>query len=140
VNIYVRALILTSIFPQLSGTWEARSSKPQRNKKKRKFPKNPVRYIPKRTYAYCPVSSMDPILSFLYTLVAQPSPTIHLPLLEFPKPYLYLSLELDAIKFCLGRRFMSTKSGFIGLAPPEAKPGDTVAILVGAPVPHILRK
>jgi hypothetical protein len=35
---------------------------------------------------------------------------------------------------------MTTKSGFIGLAPPEAKPGDIVAILVGAPVPLILRK
>jgi hypothetical protein len=33
-----------------------------------------------------------------------------------------------------------TNSGLISLAPPEAKPRDIVAILVGAPVPHILRK
>jgi hypothetical protein len=89
---------------------------------------------------YCQVRSPDPILSsFLYTLAAQPSPTLHLPSWESSeqtKP----ELSLDAMKFCLGRRFMTTKSGFIGLAPPEAKPRDIVTILVGAPVPHILRK
>ena len=33
-----------------------------------------------------------------------------------------------------------TKSGLLGLAPPLAIPGDIIAILLGAPVPHVLRK
>lgn len=85
---------------------------------------------------YCHLPRNPILSSFLDTLTAQPSPTLHLPSWEFSEPY----LSLDAIKFCLGRRFMMTRSGFIGLAPPETKPRDIVAILVGAPVPHILRK
>jgi hypothetical protein len=48
--------------------------------------------------------------------------------------------KLENLKFSVGRRLLVTKKGSLGLAPPAAKPGDIVAVLVGAPVPHVLRQ
>jgi hypothetical protein len=47
--------------------------------------------------------------------------------------------KLEDLKFSAGRRLLVTKMGSLGLAPPAAKPGDVVAVLIGAPVPHIIR-
>ncbi|KAH7070791.1 heterokaryon incompatibility protein-domain-containing protein, partial [Paraphoma chrysanthemicola] len=38
-----------------------------------------------------------------------------------------------------GRRIITTKTGYLGLAPAETRPGDTVAILYGCRYPVILR-
>jgi hypothetical protein len=45
----------------------------------------------------------------------------------------------ESLRFISGRRIMATETGFIGLAPPNAKPTDIVCIFLGAPVPIILR-
>lgn len=37
-------------------------------------------------------------------------------------------------------RFMVTERGYIGLAYPSAMPGDKVTLLLGAPVPLVLRE
>ena len=49
-------------------------------------------------------------------------------------------VRLDALKFCRGRKFFITQGGSIGLAPIDSSPGDIIAVLLGAPVPHLLRK
>lgn len=41
---------------------------------------------------------------------------------------------------CLGRRFFVTSKGSFGLGPEGTKIGDNVCVLLGAPVPFILRK
>lgn len=33
-----------------------------------------------------------------------------------------------------------TTNGLVGLAPPQALPGDIIAIFLGAPIPQVLRK
>jgi hypothetical protein len=38
-----------------------------------------------------------------------------------------------------GRRLITTKTGYLGLAPAESRPGDTVAVLYGCNYPVILR-
>lgn len=53
------------------------------------------------------------------------------------KLYMFTS---DRLKFSLGRKFMMKSNGSVGLVPPKAKPGETVAILIGAPIPQIFRK
>ena len=42
-------------------------------------------------------------------------------------------------KYALGRSFFITKKGYMGLAPPDARPGDAVAVLFGSKVPFVLR-
>jgi hypothetical protein len=44
------------------------------------------------------------------------------------------------MKFCLDRKLLIPKPGFIGLAPLEVKSGDIVAVLIGATTPHVFRK
>ncbi|KAK4664764.1 uncharacterized protein QC763_506470 [Podospora pseudopauciseta] len=46
----------------------------------------------------------------------------------------------DTLKFCYERKLFLTHSGALGLGPPDLLQGDTVAVLLGAPVPHILRR
>ena len=45
----------------------------------------------------------------------------------------------DMIASLVGRRMVLTRSGYLGLAPGTAEPGDCVAIVKGAKVPLILR-
>ncbi|KAF2444027.1 HET-domain-containing protein [Karstenula rhodostoma CBS 690.94] len=44
------------------------------------------------------------------------------------------------IKYALGRRFFISEDGYFGLAPPNARKGDRVAVLYGAETPFILRR
>lgn len=44
------------------------------------------------------------------------------------------------IKYALGRRFFVSEDGYFGLAPPDARKGDQVAVLYGSEIPFILRK
>lgn len=44
------------------------------------------------------------------------------------------------LKFSRERRFMLTNHGRMGLAPPEARTGNEVCVLLGAPVPCVLRE
>jgi hypothetical protein len=96
--------------------------------------------------AYSHKSTRSETLYSLWdTLLARPSSILHLPSLDLsrlrgPPLIQYHFAQWDSMKFCLGRKFLITKTGSIGLAPPEAKPGDNVAVLVGAPTPHVLRK
>jgi len=50
---------------------------------------------------------------------------------------------LDALRYtvqCLDRRvFITTRTGYVGLAPVETRPGDVVAILLGCRWPLVLR-
>lgn len=48
--------------------------------------------------------------------------------------------KIEDLKFCLGRRLIATSTGLLGLAPAATQTGDLVVVLLGAPVPHILRK
>ena len=50
------------------------------------------------------------------------------------------SKYLDAVlHFCAGRSFITTKEGYVGLAPKAAKPGDQICVLLGCSVPIVLR-
>ncbi|KAI9641390.1 hypothetical protein NHQ30_010192 [Ciborinia camelliae] len=42
-------------------------------------------------------------------------------------------------KLIRGRRFIELESGYIGLGPPDAMPGDEICILLGSKVPMIFR-
>ncbi|KAI1213864.1 heterokaryon incompatibility protein-domain-containing protein [Annulohypoxylon truncatum] len=44
------------------------------------------------------------------------------------------------LRSCVGRRFFITKRGFIGIGPACMKAGDLVAVILGVPVPFIIRK
>lgn len=46
----------------------------------------------------------------------------------------------ELIQYALGRRFVITKSGHFGLAPPAAEVGDKIALIQGADVPFVIRK
>jgi len=89
-------------------------------------------------YASHKSTDSEMLYSFWNTIHARPSPSLQLTSGEILQST-YLS-KWDGMKFCPGRKLLVTKTGFIGLAPPEAKPGDIVAVLIGAPTPHILRK
>lgn len=41
---------------------------------------------------------------------------------------------------CANLRFFRTVKGYIGVSHPNARPGDTVAVLLGAPIPLVLRE
>ena len=43
-------------------------------------------------------------------------------------------------EYALGRRFIITEKGYMGLAPPECEEGDKIAILFGSDVPFVLRR
>jgi hypothetical protein len=83
---------------------------------------------------------VDPTSNILWpTIRAQPSTTLELTPNELAKREA-CPVTVDGLQFCLGRIFLMTKSGLVGLAPLEAVPGDIVVVLLGAPVPHVLRK
>ncbi|KAI1461666.1 heterokaryon incompatibility protein-domain-containing protein [Annulohypoxylon moriforme] len=44
------------------------------------------------------------------------------------------------LRSCVGRRFFITKRGFIGIGPACMRSGDLVAVILGVPVPFIVRK
>lgn len=46
----------------------------------------------------------------------------------------------SAMATCFGRRFVLTKTGYMGLAPRTAQPGDAIFLIAGCDVPLILRK
>ncbi|KAK4199515.1 heterokaryon incompatibility protein-domain-containing protein [Triangularia verruculosa] len=48
--------------------------------------------------------------------------------------------NIENLKFCIGRKLFITDNGALGLGPADIREDDTVAVLLGAPVPHILRK
>jgi hypothetical protein len=50
----------------------------------------------------------------------------------------YQRLKLDAVEG--NRLFIVTDSGYMGMAPPHVKAGDSVCVLLGARVPFLLRK
>lgn len=43
-------------------------------------------------------------------------------------------------EYALGRRFIITEKGYMGLAPPECEEGDKIAVLFGSDVPFVLRR
>lgn len=45
----------------------------------------------------------------------------------------------EGMRVCDDRSHIMTNTGFVGLAPAAAKLGDVVAVLLGAPVSHVLR-
>ncbi|KAK0633832.1 heterokaryon incompatibility protein-domain-containing protein [Immersiella caudata] len=51
-------------------------------------------------------------------------------------------LELDGSlgRVCYGRQVFETESGLVGLGPEGMQPGDRVVILLGGPVPYVIRK
>ncbi|OCK78086.1 HET-domain-containing protein [Lepidopterella palustris CBS 459.81] len=73
------------------------------------------------------------------TFRAVPTPTLELTPEELAKREAGPA-TMEDLKFCLGRRFLMTAGGLFGLAPPQALPGDIIVILLGAPVPQVLRK
>lgn len=48
--------------------------------------------------------------------------------------------DTGRVKYALGRRFFLSQSGHFGLAPPNAKRGDQIAVLFGAETPFVLRR
>lgn len=53
----------------------------------------------------------------------------------------HLSSYEDAVKIAIdGRRFFMSKDGYIGLAPAEARIGDTVCVFFGGNVPYVIRE
>lgn len=48
-------------------------------------------------------------------------------------------LNKTIISSCLGRRFFVTANGYMGLGPPNTRPGDLVHVLFGSRTPFILR-
>ncbi|KAL8365197.1 hypothetical protein RB595_004145 [Gaeumannomyces hyphopodioides] len=44
-----------------------------------------------------------------------------------------------AIKLCMGKTYVRTREGHIGLAPADARPGDVVTVLLGCDSPVLLR-
>ncbi|KAL8282637.1 hypothetical protein RB600_005876 [Gaeumannomyces tritici] len=44
-----------------------------------------------------------------------------------------------AIKLCMGKTYVRTREGHVGLAPAGARPGDVVAVLLGCDSPVLLR-
>ena len=47
--------------------------------------------------------------------------------------------QAQALPACGGRRFVVTEKGYMGLAPHCAQVGDSIAVVLGAPVPYVLR-
>jgi hypothetical protein len=43
-------------------------------------------------------------------------------------------------KVCTGRRFVVTKTGYVGMVPKEAEKGDVIALLGGAQTPFVIRR
>jgi Heterokaryon incompatibility protein (HET) len=76
------------------------------------------------------------------TLLAQPSPTLDQPLdgNRGSTSRKDRHVTVEGIKFCFGRRFCITHTGYYCLAPSSARVGDIVTILIGAPVPHVIRR
>ncbi|KAI1362276.1 heterokaryon incompatibility protein 6 [Xylaria arbuscula] len=48
--------------------------------------------------------------------------------------------QMQARTAAIGRGFATTRTGYIGLAPPCAQAGDLVVVVLGATVPYVLRK
>ncbi len=73
------------------------------------------------------------------TVLAKPTSHVELSEEAIP-PTAVHDAPSGMLKFSFGRRLLLTSSGNIGLAPSRAAPGDLVVVLLGAPVPHVLRK
>lgn len=43
-------------------------------------------------------------------------------------------------EYAIGRRFIITEKGYMGLAPPECQAGDDLVVLFGGDVPFVLRR
>lgn len=73
------------------------------------------------------------------TFCALPTSTLELGPNELAKREA-CSATIENLKFCFGRKLLTTTNRYLGLAPPQALPGDVIVIFLGAPVPHVLRK
>ena len=58
-------------------------------------------------------------------------------------PYSSIADEIlyleSVLLYAQGRSFIKTKEGYIGLAPKATKPGDQISVLLGCPMPLVLR-
>ena len=52
----------------------------------------------------------------------------------------HATLKPGIERYALGRKFFVSKKGLFGLASPDAKQGDRIAVLFGNDVPFIFRK
>ncbi|KAL2170368.1 hypothetical protein VTG60DRAFT_4954 [Thermothelomyces hinnuleus] len=50
------------------------------------------------------------------------------------------TFQMQASTTVAGRGFATTQRGYIGLVPPVAQVGDLVVVIMGATVPHVVRK
>ncbi|KAI0120263.1 heterokaryon incompatibility protein-domain-containing protein [Hypoxylon sp. NC0597] len=48
--------------------------------------------------------------------------------------------QASLLRACVGRKFFVTKRGFIGIGPASLKPDDLVVVILGVPVPFLVRK
>ncbi len=49
------------------------------------------------------------------------------------------ALEPHAVAACSGRAFFVNENNYMGLAPSVSRPGDEVCIILGCPIPFIIR-
>ncbi|KAL8690565.1 MAG: hypothetical protein Q9218_004017 [Villophora microphyllina] len=49
------------------------------------------------------------------------------------------TFQMQALTVCRSRRFALTKKGYMGLVPDGTQVGDQIALILGAPVPFVLR-
>ncbi|KAI0842996.1 heterokaryon incompatibility protein-domain-containing protein [Hypoxylon sp. FL0890] len=48
--------------------------------------------------------------------------------------------QASLLRACVGRKFFLTARGFIGIGPASMKPDDLVVVILGVPVPFVVRK
>ena len=88
----------------------------------------------------CPIS--NPRLSHLLTIVsllANSNGIGQFELSAYKSKNEMTTFQMQMLAVCTGRRFALTDKGRIGLVPHCAEVGDQIALILGAPVPFILR-
>lgn len=51
-----------------------------------------------------------------------------------------VGFQVSFLRVCFGRRFFATQSGFFGIGPTFMRKGDVIAVILGLPVPIMLRE
>jgi len=51
-----------------------------------------------------------------------------------------LGFQSSLLRACLGRRFFMTERGFMGIGPMNTRQGDVVVVVLGLPIPFVLRQ
>ncbi|KAH8894390.1 hypothetical protein GQ53DRAFT_717120 [Thozetella sp. PMI_491] len=75
-----------------------------------------------------------------HTIVAQPTPAIQRNRgLGHEQLDIHPGGDFRDLRYSFGRRLLVTRDGLLGLVPAEAEAGDVIAVLLGAPVPQVLR-